>query len=301
LKKHVRTGGLYRFVSWVMCKWWALPTLQNWSETMIIIFGSRMYGVNNVEYSFGECSHCGSYGKLKSYNGRKWGHIFFIPLIPESKHMRVIKECRKCEQGLHVPHEEVARTVEEQQRSLKSCIEAIALGKTSFLDPVLGQETDTSYHITHVVETYFIVGVHEGITELYDSLEHIGAEFELLLAQSKHCELEGRLDDAATFLRQALEVRPQSLMALGLLAKIFQVQNKHRLALDVYQQLTEVNGDDVGMYLYMADSLEAMGDYVQLRDVLNKCLKMAPELRDDKKFRKYHIKCTKKAEKLEQR
>jgi len=48
----------------------------------MIIFGSRMYGKRNVAAGWGRCEACGHYGQLSNYNARKWGHIYYIPLIP---------------------------------------------------------------------------------------------------------------------------------------------------------------------------------------------------------------------------
>jgi len=65
----------------------------------MIVFGSRMYFKKNVVKSFEECEHCGVYGKMISYKARKFGHIYFIPLIPMGKSSQVLRECKKCKRG----------------------------------------------------------------------------------------------------------------------------------------------------------------------------------------------------------
>ncbi len=62
-------------------------------ETTMIIFGSKMYGVRNVVRGFDECEHCECYAQHKSYSGRKWGHVYFIPLFPMGGRVRVLREC----------------------------------------------------------------------------------------------------------------------------------------------------------------------------------------------------------------
>ena len=57
---------------------------------MLIIYGSKIYGKRDEITGWGRCEECGVYGRHSSYNGRKFGHIYYIPLIPSGPHLRVM-------------------------------------------------------------------------------------------------------------------------------------------------------------------------------------------------------------------
>ena len=69
----------------------------------MIIYGSRMYFKKNLVRSFGECENCGRYGKRVSYQARKFGHIYFIPILPLGSNSQVLRECKSCSMGSHIP------------------------------------------------------------------------------------------------------------------------------------------------------------------------------------------------------
>ena len=69
----------------------------------MIVYGSRMYFKKNVVNSFGECEHCGGFGKTTSYQARKFGHIYFIPLIPMGKSSQILRACKGCSMGAQIP------------------------------------------------------------------------------------------------------------------------------------------------------------------------------------------------------
>ena len=98
----------------------------------MIIFGSRMYGKNDVLNGLGRCGECGYYGQLSNYNARKWGHVYYIPLIPSGPPVRVVKECPKCNRGLHITENEVEETMLEMRRAADAAIDAIVGGAIEF-------------------------------------------------------------------------------------------------------------------------------------------------------------------------
>ena len=79
----------------------------------MIIYGSRMYGRKNKIHSWGYCENCDRYIKQTSYRGRKWSHVNFIPIFPEGPHMYVIKECKKCNVGLHIKLTDLPEMIEK--------------------------------------------------------------------------------------------------------------------------------------------------------------------------------------------
>ncbi len=92
---------------------------------MIIIYGSRIYGKRDEITGWGRCEECGVYGPHSSYNGRKWGHVYYIPLIPSGPHLRVIKECGNCKTGMHIPEMDVPEMVQEIRLSADAALAAL--------------------------------------------------------------------------------------------------------------------------------------------------------------------------------
>ena len=68
----------------------------------MLIYGSRMYFKKNTVKTTGECEHCGTYGNLTSYQAKKFGHLYFIPILPMGPHSQVLRECPQCRIGTHL-------------------------------------------------------------------------------------------------------------------------------------------------------------------------------------------------------
>ena len=96
----------------------------------MIIYGSRMYFKKNQVQSFGECEHCGRYGKRVSYQARKFGHIYFIPILPLGSNSQVVRECKSCSMGSHIPTHQLDPMVDNLSDQFKSWIMEISNGNT---------------------------------------------------------------------------------------------------------------------------------------------------------------------------
>ena len=98
----------------------------------MIIYGSKMYGKSRVVETWGYCDSCGAYSKRQNYNARKWGHLYFIPLIPDGPRVRVLYECAKCSQGLHIPETEVPAMLSDLCQTRDNALNAILAGQKEF-------------------------------------------------------------------------------------------------------------------------------------------------------------------------
>ncbi|MCG3138201.1 MAG: hypothetical protein HJJLKODD_02062 [Phycisphaerae bacterium] len=263
----------------------------------MIVYGSRMYGVRNVVLSHGECEKCGHYGELKSYDGRRWGHIYFIPLIPEGKPVRILKECKKCNSASSIPLADLDKVLTATRESVEHCLQAVEAGKNHFQLPGQAEKLPTGHFLRSHVESLFILSAAADIEVLYQRLEAAGAGHELLMAQSMHCELCGELNDSATFLEQAVDESDDPAVTLYLLARIYQSAGRHAEVVSTCEKCLNLAGDDLSVYLLMADSLDALQDYPRQNEILQKCVQLAPDLQTNKKFMKLVNKSRKKAEK----
>lgn len=264
----------------------------------MIIYGSKMYGVKNVVYTHGVCDHCGHYVKQKSYDGRKFGHLYFIPLIPEGGRVRVLKECPKCNMGQHVPVDTVPGLYGEVERLLGVCFEAAAAGEHTFTDPKDNEQVDTGPFLAQAVEVLTITGHAADVPGIIKLLEDDGAAYEAAVAAGAYDDIQGRQEQAAAATQRAAEIAPDLPYPPAVLAEHARRRGDAQAWLDHLRHAHDlVGGQDVGLMLQMIDPLEALQRFDELVAVMEECVRLVPELGRDKKFMKLHKKYGKKADK----
>lgn len=69
---------------------------------MVLVWGTRCYGQDDGYSRHDYCEHCGQHGRLKTYSTAKFGHLYFIPIIPLGK-KRVFDSCPRCEMQREAP------------------------------------------------------------------------------------------------------------------------------------------------------------------------------------------------------
>ncbi len=259
----------------------------------MIIYGSRMYGVKNKVYGHGTCDHCGEYVKHKSYDGRKWGHLYFIPIIPEGKPVRVLKECPKCDRGAHIKQDEIPSIRESLKETLQKCIQASATGAHKFEDE--GEEVSTAALLASATTMLHAIGFGEEIPEMIRLLESVNAHYEKHCAEAQFKEIKGDPSGAAQSFEEAARLEPGEAYPIYCSAHLHLIGGNAEAALDCFQQCNKILNNDIGIMLEMAGPLEALKRYDELVDLLDQCIAIAPELNSDKKFMKHHKKMSKKA------
>ncbi len=160
----------------------------------MIVFGSRIYGKKNVLEGWGRCESCGVYGQTSNYNGRKWGHIYFIPLIPSGPHLRVVKECGKCQRGMHIPETEVPEITLEMRQSAKAALEALANGALDFTTPGSDEPQNCLGALYGSVELLLCLDDAETVNDMLVRLKEIHRDFERNLVAGR---IEWGLEDEA--------------------------------------------------------------------------------------------------------
>ena len=170
-----------------------------------------MYGTRNVVYGHGVCQFCGNYGKHKSYNGRKWGHLYFIPLIPSGPQTRVLKESASCNMGSHIPEDKIDDLYEDLQIGISACIQAAAAQQQLFVHPDSGDECGTALYLTEAVDLLYTAGFKEEIEGVLDQLNTPQTSFEYAVTCAAHCEITGEPETAAESLASAAQIRQTRL------------------------------------------------------------------------------------------
>lgn len=264
----------------------------------MIIYGSRMYGVKNVVYSHGVCNHCGNFGKHRSYNGRKWGHIYFIPLFPLGDHARVLKECGRCKMGQQLPAAEADRLYKEIEVLIEPCVIAACQGEHTFTPPNADEPADTASFLTSAIEMLYVTGHGPDIPGILQMLRDDGADYEYAIALSTHLDLQGQGKSAQEKMQEAADALPDAPYPQTVLAAFAARIGQPEAQLEHLKIANDLaDGDNVPIMLTMAGPLEALQRYGELSELLDRCIALVPELGQDKKFTKLQKKYAKKASK----
>ena len=203
---------------------------------MLIVWGSRMYGVKNVVHSHGTCGECGAFGRQKSYDGRKWGHLYFIPLIPSGGHVRVLKECPSCSNGQHVPRDSVSELCMDIEQILEPCLEAAAQGEHAFEHPQGGEPVDTGPFLTQAVELLYVTGRASEVPGILRLFEGEDAVYEHQVGLSAFSELQGYATPAAEAMGKAMAAHPEESYPCLMLAQASARAGQHEAQLQHLEQ-----------------------------------------------------------------
>lgn len=262
----------------------------------MIIYGSKMLGVKNVVNGYGECPHCGKYGKHRSYDARKWGHVYWIPIIPSGGPVRVMKECGSCNMGSHVPQAEVGKLYQRIEELMQPCVIAAGEDSRVFHDSQ-GGETHNGPFLLEAVELMYTAGYRKEVPELIELLNNDAARYEHGLASGQYAEIRGEAQAAYQAYQGAAEAAPNEPLPLLLMSEIQLRAGRAQEALGLLERACAIQPDDVQLILAKAAPLEALGRFQDVSDVIDRAIQFAPQLAQDKKFMKLRKKFAKKAEK----
>lgn len=258
----------------------------------MIIYGSRMYGRRNRILSQGRCMHCGKVGTLSSYDGRKWEHLYFIPIIPSGGHVRVLRECASCRMGSHIPLENLPSLVESLKKTLDRAVVALGAqetqmelaGKTQSVASVIG---------AHLNDVYCLIGERE-IAQLLQNLKAVNANDELLLAEAKLAELAGRTREAEAKFGE-LGGRSRDPIVLYQIARFFFEQTRIPETIALAERLETMLVADLEVKQLLIDCYLATNQWGKLATTYESCFLIAPDLQHQKPILKAYQKACKKA------
>jgi tetratricopeptide (TPR) repeat protein len=262
----------------------------------MIIYGSKMYGVKNVVKGTGSCPHCGAYCKHKSYDGRKWGHVYWIPLIPSGGPVRVMKECSSCNMGNHLPQTQVGKLYREIEKLMQPCILAASEGLHRFNDEE-GNETFTGPFLLDAIDLMYTAGYRSEIPELIGLLDNDVSRYEYGMATGAYQEIQGDAGGALAGYQAAMNAAPEEAMPYLLLADFNGRAGRHEEQLDMLNKALELEPDNAQLLLVKIDPLERLGRYQDILVVMEQAEAMIPGLAQDKQYKKQRKKFEKKAAK----
>lgn len=261
----------------------------------MIIFGSRMYGKKHVIQGVGACENCGAYGALQSYEGRRFGHVYFIPLFPMGSAVRVMKECGKCKMGRQVPVDRVRVLYARVEALMQPCILAATGGSRTFVDPQGGQETHNGPFLLDAIDMLYSSGHAAEVPDLLNMLDTDPSQYEHGLATGAMHELRGDAQSAYASYQEAMEAAPDEPLPCLLMADFCTRAGRHDDALSLLERAHALAPEDVQVLLAMAGPLELLGRFDELTALLDRAVAMAPQLEHDKPFSKLRKRFAKKA------
>ncbi len=261
----------------------------------MIIYGSRMYFKKNLVRSFGECEHCGRYGKRVSYRARKFGHIYWIPLIPLGSTAQVLRECKSCKMGAHIPTHQLEPMVDTISDQFKSWIVAISEGKTELeIEP--GQPpANIGLLITGILDDLYCLNEIEDITSITNVLDANNLVYERHLVMGRWFEIQGDLDQARLAFQAATEARPNEGPALFQLGLVEVLRRDVPAAEAAFTRYLQFHPEDNSPHMELLGLYEIEKDHAKLVGCLDVLFERIPELLDQKKLKKLYKKSLKKS------
>lgn len=263
-----------------------------------MISGSRMYGRKNKVISWGYCEHCDKYSKQMSYNGRKWAHINYIPIFPEGPRMHVIKECKKCNVGLHLKLTDLSEMIENIEDSAEKAIEVLHNGDEYYnITEEDGEETTQSCIDTLVtaVEILHCTGYEEAAKELLTALDTENYRKIHCAVKGKFRELQGNLKEAIVLFERSVKNFPDDEHAYYMLAAALYNSGKVKESREVYENLLKITSSKTNVMLMLLDVYNELKEYVTMAETFEHCFEAHPEFAKQKKFVKRYRKACKKA------
>jgi len=259
----------------------------------MIIYGSRMYGKRDVVEGFGYCDSCGVYGQRQSYSARKWGHLYFIPLIPSGPPVRVINECGKCSQGAHLPEKEVPNMLAGLCLSRDNALAALLEGKKEFNND--GEMAPCIPVLTNAIELLYCLHCEDHAPPVLEVLQQRGRTYAYHVVRGESQEFHGRRAEAAESYRLATQCEPSETYPLLLLGCIDLGNGDFEAAKRIYEKALGLSDNKLPVLEILLTVYEGLGDYEQLSGTYEECFRLAPELSRDKKTVKGYKKACKNA------
>ncbi len=261
----------------------------------MIVFGSRMYFKKNVVKSFEECEHCGAYGKMTSYKARKFGHIYFIPLIPMGKSSQVLRECKGCSRGAHIPVDQLEPMVDSVADQFKSLIVSVSEGETEVEVQPGGPKMNIGAMIAGIMGDLYCLKEIESVDSISDVLLANNLNFENELVQAKWSELTGNLDGARDHYDAAHRQKPADPIPIYRKAMTELRSKRIEAAESDFKKYLQLVPDDIQAHAQLAGIYESQKKFDQVVAAYDEIFKLNPANLTNKHLKKTYKKACKKS------
>ena len=262
----------------------------------MIIYGSRMHFKDNVVDSMGTCEHCGHYTQQQSYVGRKFGHLYFIPLFPLAARSQILNECGNCSTGTHVPLADMEPIQDEVQNNFKEWIEHVQNGKNEVHLPDEEEPINVGILLAGALENLYCLQEITDVQSVLAILKSKEMHHEAEVVSARWHELQGNLDHAIASYQAAHELSPEDLYILFNLGRMERMLGKDVRALDAFYKCLEIEPKALDVIIEIAGIYENKNDFPKIVETYDKIYDLRPDLVSDKGMKKQYKKACKKSE-----
>jgi len=259
----------------------------------MIIYGSRMYFKENVVNSMGVCEHCGAYGQQTSYQGRKFGHIYFIPLFPAGPRSQIMYECASCGMGSHIPLEQLESILEDVRTNFKNWIEHVQNGKNAV--DIEGESVNVGILLSGLLENLYVLQEVDNASSIVSILKSQEMHSEAELVSARWHELQGNLNHAIDSYQSAHELSPEEIHILYNMGRMERLLGNPDKALQAFEKCLELEPDSLSVIIEIAGVYENQNDFPKIVETYDKIYDLCPELTAEKGMKKMYKKACKKS------
>ena len=259
----------------------------------MLIYGSKMYFKSNVVKSYGECQHCGTYGKQLSYRASKFGHLYFIPLLPMGGKSQVLNECKSCNRGMHIAVNELEPRLESLREQFKSWIGEIQDGNTEITPEGAEEPINVGLLVSGILDDMYCLNEIESVESISMILADMPYENHLVVARWN--EIHGDLQTASQEYQAAHQLKPDDDVALIQWARTDVKLGNVAGAEQAFEAYLAKNPEDLGALVELAGVFENSKDFGKLVAAYDRIYDIHPEFVTDKGMKKVYKKACKKS------
>lgn len=256
----------------------------------MIVYGSRIYGRKDLVQGWGYCLNCGKYGKNSSYTGRKWVHLYFIPLVPLGRRSRIVMECKKCSHGLHYVAKDLPETIRILRESTGGAMTALLAGEKKFNNNNTGNEEMASGFLAGAVGLLLSLQEDDYLNILIGVMQEKKLTFAYHMVLGASLEFRGNLDAAVIAYKDAISYDSDDAQAYISLGAAYVMKSEIEDAREAYEKALELSEDKFQVIQILLGIYEDTKDYLKLAEAYEACFELVPGLSQDKKILKAYRK-----------
>jgi len=226
-----------------------------------------------------------------SYDERRWGHIYFIPIFPTGDKVRVQAECSACSRGRQVEQLTVPSLFQGIHRDLEKAIVAIVAGEGQV--ELNGHSVDVRSVIAANLKDLYCLGGPEEVDLFMEKLRAAEELATVLLAEALLAEIQGKRKKAQEKYQELcdLENTPQ---VRYLYASFLSDSRLFQKSIPVDEELEQELVTDLSVKQLLIDAHAATEQYDKQASIYESCFLIASELKENKKVLKFYKKAGRK-------
>lgn len=228
----------------------------------MIIYGTRMYFRGNVVKSFGVCDYCGRYSRMTSYQATKFGHLYFIPILPLGSKSQVLRECKTCDMGSHIPVVNLEPVVDQVQQKFRAWILQVQEGHNEI--EVDGEKYNVGQLISGILDDLYCLKQIDNADSILAILRSQEMNYEAELVQARWHQMAGNLDASKASYYEAGKLRPEAGIAFFQAGRIEVVQGNVQGAETAFEKYLALYPNEITAFIELSGLYERNKDYPKL-------------------------------------